>query len=76
MDKVGHWRHALEPSKIIFLSQTLPTSLSTFSGPHEVSISALPHTPCHDVLPHHRPKNNVASQPWTETMSQNKSFLL
>jgi hypothetical protein len=34
---------------------------------------------CHDIFPHHRPRKNAASWPWTETfetMSQKKSFLL
>jgi hypothetical protein len=34
---------------------------------------------CHDVLPPYRPKSTWPKQPWTETsetMSQNKPFLL
>jgi hypothetical protein len=30
----------------------------------------------HDILPHHRAKSNRADSSWTETMSQNKPFLL
>lgn len=54
--KLEHQGRALE--QCLFGSQPLPLS---FSGYHEVSSFVLPCTPCHSVLPHHRPQSNRAN---------------
>uniref|UniRef100_A0A8C9QQS9 Kazal-like domain-containing protein n=1 Tax=Spermophilus dauricus TaxID=99837 RepID=A0A8C9QQS9_SPEDA len=52
--------------KCISCSWTLPPNLSV-SNLHEVKkCFAIPF--CHGILPHHRPRNNVANKPWTEIL--------
>jgi hypothetical protein len=70
--KLGHWEGEV--------------SLKEILGPCPIPVSSV-HSDCnelgsffyHVLLPHHKPQNNRANQPWTETsktVSQNKLFLL
>jgi hypothetical protein len=43
-----------------------PFLLLSFTFSYEGSSFVLPCAPCHDVLPHHRPKSNGSNQLWAE----------
>jgi hypothetical protein len=66
--RVGHWRHALKRYILALVPSCSVLSLLVTVRWHFCSPTPF----CHNVLPHHRPRNNGASQPLTvasETMN-------
>lgn len=55
--KLSHWECTLEGD----MGTLAHLSLSLLPCHHEVNSLALPPTPCHDVLCHHRPKTEPSN---------------